>query len=514
MSPAQYRRPGKLWYVSDGFIWDDHPRQYGRDGHQLECSSKLFIYNPQKKTARVTARFHHVDRKPTETTFSVRAGAIDCLELASLNEVPHRQGFWIAVESSVPVLPQARHEDYTFWDPVPDGINAVAPYPGPLRDEKSWVFPDCFRGGSIGWYELETLSILNPSKKDLFVKVRYLHRASASVAEEEIAIPAEQVAWIEPWERLPRLTEPSGHPPLAISSEYAVRLDASAPIVAQSTRRARWKGFAPIIGERSTMGVPVSSDAPGTWYYPGGCVVDKGNLPRATPEQGALGQSDKTWNLLFVHNLNGRKPNRANVTFHHPDGSTTTPSPMALRAGCSERLDLHGDEWRGEHLELNQPFGLTVSGKTRVVPGITCAEFEIWSQVCPGAMTAVNFYPAPLRSERRWWLGIAESGGEDTRNVEWEQSYHLMNPGKRSVDVTFSFLGAGRVITYSVSIEPEGVVRVLSTDIPRLPLHRPFAVRADGDRPFVAQVFVRARTRGHSQTRSIYSTLGTPMPLK
>ena len=45
MALPHYRHPGRLWYVSDGYIWDDHPVAYRQDGGRpLECSSKLFVY--------------------------------------------------------------------------------------------------------------------------------------------------------------------------------------------------------------------------------------------------------------------------------------------------------------------------------------------------------------------------------------------------------------------------------------------------------------------------------------
>ncbi|GAF86407.1 unnamed protein product, partial [marine sediment metagenome] len=261
MALGQYRRSGRLWYVSDGLVWDDLPVSYRTDPQRpLECSSKLFVFNPQDRTAQVKARFYHTNRPPTSIRFSVRAGKIKTVELASLDEVPHRQCFWIVVESDLPVLPQACHEDYTFWDPVPDALLSVAPYPGPLKDETTWLFPDCFQGGATSWYEQETLTLLNPRRQAVKARIRYLLRTAEPGAEEQIEIPAERVVALNVWQRNPRLLGRKNGPPVRLTGEYAVRIDATGPIVTQSTRRARWLGQPSIVGARSTMGFPMRGD--------------------------------------------------------------------------------------------------------------------------------------------------------------------------------------------------------------------------------------------------------------
>ena len=191
MAETQYGRAGKHWFVGDGFIWDDQPAEYrAASGRPRECSSKLFVFNPQRTKARVRVRFYHVDRPPSEVGMTVEPSAIGALELAALPEVPHKQSFWIALQSNVPVLPQALHQDFTFWEEVPDAMVAVAPYPGPLQDETSWVFPDCYQGRDPSWHEIETLSILNPGNAEVSVRVRYFPRGRARGAEETVVVPA------------------------------------------------------------------------------------------------------------------------------------------------------------------------------------------------------------------------------------------------------------------------------------------------------------------------------------
>ncbi len=101
-------------------------------------------------------------------------------------------------------------------------------------------------------------------------------------------------------------------------------------------------------------------------------------------------------------------------------------------------------------------------------------------------------------------------------NADWQQSYHLFNPGKRAVQVTLSFLGLKhrrKALTKEVSVPAGAVAVVRSTEVKNLPMHEPFAVRADGSAPFCAQVFGRAFTRGLRHTRAMYSAMGVPMLL-
>jgi len=518
MSQPQFKRDGTLWYVSDGYIWDSQPASYRRDpARPLECSSKLFIHNPQRRSAKVTVRFYHTDHPPTAVKLTVAPGAIETLELASLTEVPHNQSFWIAVEANVPVLPQAIHEDYTLWDPVPDAMVGVAPYPGPLADETTLVMTDCFQMDPVrGWYENEILTILNPSEQEVTVRVRYLLRNWELGGEETIEIPAERVAQLEVWKRRPKLLDRKNGPPVAILSEYVARLDATGPIVAQTTRRARWVGQTSVVGSRSTMAVPMRGKELRPWYYPGGDIVDRGILPRAKPADHPLAQCDNTWNLLFLHNLDEEASAHARVRFHRPDGSSTTSDPLEIPPFKSIFRCLHAEPWLGTHTHVNEPFALTVTADKPIVPEMCDAEFEMWSQVCPGAMAAVHFYPGPLTDERTWWLGVGRAGGADDINTEWSQIYYLFNPDRKPVQVQVSFhgLGAGtKKLSREIPLPPGAVARLDCSEVPELPIGTPFAARADGDGPFCVQVFGRSFTRGLPHSRAMYSFIGVPMKL-
>lgn len=138
---------------------------------------------------------------------------------------------------------------------------------------------------------------------------------------------------------------------------------------------------------------------------------------------------DVTWNLLFTHNIDETQKASATVTFHYSDEGATRSQPLEIPPLKSDLEWLHLKPWLGKHTRIDEPWAMTVTADRPVVPEVTCAEFEMWSQVCPGAMSAVNFYPGPLEEEKTWWLGIGQTGGADLMNTEWSQTYHLFNPG-------------------------------------------------------------------------------------
>lgn len=510
MALAQYDRTGKEWFLGDGFIWDDHADEFKRaDGRPLECSSKMFVYNPQKRQAKVRAIFYHVDRQPTSIEFVVAGEKTKTIELSTLSEVPHNQSFWMAVRSNVPIFAQACHEDYTFWDEVPDALLSVRPYPGPLGNERRWVFPDCYQGTGKSWYERERLTILNPGAKAVKVHVRYLLRRRDLGGEEEVEIPARRVAALKVWERRPVLLGRENGPTVRVEGDYAVRIDADGAVIPVTTRRARWLGRPSVIGARNTIGIPLAGRGHRTWYYPAGSIRDVGTLPRATADV----QCDKTWNLLFVNNIDEARKVKAKITFHRPDGQSLTSGALPIEPGKSINNRLHREGWLGKYTRVNEPYAVTVTAERPVAAEVTSAEFEMWSRVMPGAMSAVNLYPGPLGDETRWWLGIGRAGGSDRIQAEWRQSYHLFNPGKKPVAVTLSFLGLGRKVEEKVEVPAGGVRVVEATDVKGVPTGRTFAVRADGDGPFCGQAWVRTKSRGVLQTRGMYSMMGVPMRL-
>ncbi|NIR00905.1 MAG: hypothetical protein GTN78_12005 [Gemmatimonadales bacterium] len=505
MPQAQYTRSGKLWYVGDGLIWDSRSANYQRPDMPLECSSKLFVFNPQRHAAGVTARFFHIDRPPTQVELSVRPGEVECLELAALSEIPHGQAFWIVVEADMPVLPQACHEDFFQWDPVPDALISPTPYPGPLEDETTWMAADCFNlMPRKGWYEFETLTILNPGKQSVQVRLTY-SPMGGGVGEESVDIPAERVTQINTWQRFPVLQGAQGGPQVAVLRDHAIRVDATSPVIAQSTRRAHWTGIYGVIGARSSIVAPLRHPGCTTWHYPGGSVDDSHVKPR---REGL----DVKWDLLFINNPDEARPASCTLAFHHPDGSVTASEPMSVGPHVSGYAWLHRPPCLGTHTHIDEPFGLTVKSDVPVIPEMCHAEFD--NLQAPGAMGSVYLYPGPLTDETTWWLGVGRRGGSDDDHTEWKQAYHLFNPGPKPVRAALSVLGIGAPVTHAVDIGAGAVVRVNASDISGIPMNVPFVVRADADGPFCAQAYGRTFSRGLPSTRGMYGLMGVPMKLE
>jgi len=509
MTRTHNSRPAAHWFVGDGLVFDRLGSRYHTPtGRPRECSARLMIHNPQRRTARVTARFYHPDRPPTELALEMGGGQIAGVELAELPQVPHNQSFWIEVLSDVPVFPQVRHEDYTFWDPVPDAMVSPTPYPGPLRDERSWVHPDCYQGGAASWFEQEVLTILNPGERPVKARIRYLLRSFDGAGEETIEIPGRRIAQINVWERAPRLIGGKSAPYVQVVGDYAVRIDADGPVISHATRRARWRGFEPVIGSRGSIGVPLRKRHPRIWYYPGGLFRRRPQLPEGEGRQ-PWARSDIGWNLLFTHNVDEMRPARARLRFHGPDGRHSEAA-LEVPPMKSDLQWLFHEPWIERHTRAGEPFAMVVESDDPVVPEVTNAEFELWSQVCPGAMSSVNFFPGPLKDQRRWWLGIGRAGAADDGPVEWEQNWHIFNPGRREAKIRLWFAGLEneRTLEHRLAVPASAVAMLSSRDIDDLPAGVDFAAFADSDVPVCCQTFAFTFTRGLPYVRGMYGFMG------
>lgn len=469
---------GRLWYVGDGALGQGQTR--------------LFLFNPGEEVARVELRFYRERNAPQTFTREVPAGKVVESDVAELDGLPHGEPFWLVTESATPIFPQLRQAYFAANDPVPDALLSVAPYPGPLSNETTWIYPDCFVGGAEHWFENETITILNPGRTSVMVRLTYLSDGQAAV--EEIGIPAQRMVALDAGARHPRLHGGSGDD-AGVGGNYALRIEADASVMTQMTRRARLLGASRIVGARSAIGFPLSDAPPRVWHYPGGYDA------RPAPGGG------EPWNLLFLFNPDPVASVNAELIFHGTEGRRSTYPDFAIPPSTSDLRWLH--HWLGEYV-TREPWALTVHASGPLVAELTSAEFETRDDACPEAMTAVNLCAEPLAGRASQWLGIAPIGTSPEGGF-WHQHYALLNPGAEPASVTLSFQGlAGETRRHTLVIPSAAVARVDAGAIEGLPAGEPFAVRADAVRPLCAQTVVRVTAGEQSYTRAIHSFVGVP----
>jgi hypothetical protein len=239
------------------------------------------------------------------------------------------------------------------------------------------------------------------------------------------------------------------------------------------------------------------------WYYAGGWIRDLRILPRDD-------YTDRTWQLLFTFGLDAR-PQDVSIRSHTRGAGEA--HRVAITPDRSNLQWLHTQPWRSRLAE-DAPWALVLESKAPIVPSLTAAEFEPWSQGMPGAMGATALVPGPLTTEREWWLGIARHGGVDTDPVDWASAWQVFNPGLTAVRVTLRFHGVdASPFAHEIVVGPGAVIRVSADALPPLATGRPFVVSAEGDGPFVAQSWVRVGARGVPVTRAMASAAGVPIRL-
>jgi hypothetical protein len=94
-------------------------------------------------------------------------------------------------------------------------------------------------------------------------------------------------------------------------------------------------------------------------------------------------------------------------------------------------------------------------------------------------------------------------------------TYALFNPSADRLRVRLTAYDGARSARSldPITVEPYALAHVESPQLAGRPDATAMAVRADGDRPFVAQATVRAFRRDDPPTRSMYANMGLPMPL-
>jgi hypothetical protein len=228
------------WYSCDGWIIDEDPR-LRRDGHPLQTSAQLSVFNPVPVgAARLRLVVFHEEDEPTEHAFEV---APESRAIVSLHELkalgPPNRWFGMQVTADTPVVAQYAVHYYRPYERVPEASLSLVMYPGPLDGHTEWYFPDGWMGGpgKMSWYERETLSVLNPGDEETRVTATFYSEGVAH--DHAFVVPARRVQplWLYDlpvfdWQR----EDPEW--PTARMVQFETRLVSSAPIVVQKTRRA------------------------------------------------------------------------------------------------------------------------------------------------------------------------------------------------------------------------------------------------------------------------------------
>ena len=496
------RADGRRWFVGEAMLASGPDNDARRaDGSPTNRSAFLHVVNPGTVRASVVVRIHTAAAPPRGIALEVGAGALTTLDLAARDDIPRDTPSWIVVEADVPVFAQCEVADHRAWDPVPTTLSM--PLPQRVADI-GWVFPDGFQGGTESWHEDETISLLNTASTDGQAQVTYRFRDGRDARTQTMPIAAGRVAVIDVWRAFAG-TSPTN--PLVVSGDYAVLVTADRPVVAQQTRRARWRGLRDPEGIRVLAPIQVAlAQRTREWFYAGGWTRRLPVLPRDN-------YADRTWHLLFTHNL-GTAPQSVEV-----EGVLTQASGQNERVDfevAQERSDLqwlHASPWR-ERLGEEIPWGLRLRSAGAIAPSVTNAEFEPWSQAMPGAMGASALVAGPLDGHREWWLGVARHGGRDDRADDWHAGWQVMNPGTAPLTVSLRALGvAPPVAPVVIDVAPGTVRRVTGDEWPGLPTGVPFVVVATADQAFVAHAWLRVSARGVAGTRALASSPGVPMAL-
>jgi hypothetical protein len=252
------------WYSADGWIIDDYPRQE-RDGHPLQTSGQLSVFNPgEAQAARVKLVLFHEEEEPTQYSFEAPPAGRGVVTLHDLEAVgPRNRWFGMQVTADAPVadgpLPVAQYAIHYYrpYERVPEASLSMVMFPGPLDGHTEWYFPDGWMGGpgKMSWYEREVLSILNPGDQEVRVTATFYSEGVGR--DHEFVVPGRRVFPLGLYD-LPVCQWRNEDPdwPTARMVQFETRLVSSGPIVAQKTRRAYRPHESTIQGMWSAFGYP------------------------------------------------------------------------------------------------------------------------------------------------------------------------------------------------------------------------------------------------------------------
>ncbi|GCE20117.1 sensory rhodopsin transducer [Dictyobacter kobayashii] len=255
------------YYCSEGILFDfcEGKRLEGR---LLNSAATLSLFNPHpEKATSVLLTCYFVELEPiTKGPFTLEAEQLRQIHLHEPLMLLHNTHYALKVEADLPIVAQHTTSDFSPFAQVPNDMETVTLYAGPLgKKETAWYFTDTWMGTNDkrSWYEHETLSISNPNQEAADVCLKFFGSYATGERveferEAHITIPAERVIPLRLWElaEVQFRGSVTGGGIHEKSVDFSSWLRSSVPIIAQKTRRAYKQFDTAIHGTWTVIGTP------------------------------------------------------------------------------------------------------------------------------------------------------------------------------------------------------------------------------------------------------------------
>ncbi|GCE15746.1 sensory rhodopsin transducer [Tengunoibacter tsumagoiensis] len=255
------------YYCSEGILFD-FCQGKRLEGRLLNSAATLSLFNPHiEKKARVLLTFYFIDLEPVQKDpFFLEPEQLRQIHLHEPLMLLHNTHYALKVEADLPLVTQHTTSDFSPFAQIPNDMETVALYSGPLGTrETAWYFADTWMGSNDqrSWFEYETLSISNPNQEAADIRLKFFgsHATGEKVTferETHLKIPAERMIAVRLWE-LPETQFKGSIASNGIhdkSADFSTWLRSSIPVVAQKTRRAYKQFDTAIHGVWTVIGTP------------------------------------------------------------------------------------------------------------------------------------------------------------------------------------------------------------------------------------------------------------------
>jgi len=492
------------WYSCDGLITDRH-NGMEMEGHPMASAGYVSVLNPNSDAADVTITFYHQNVEPTYHKLNVPPQQTEVVEVHNVEASGGRNRYYgLKVEADIPVIAQHTTHEYKAWDRVPEGMISVVMYPGPLEGETEWYFPDSWMGGggTMSWYERETMTILNPNPTDAEVTVTFY--LDGKTGTEKFTIHGQRVypLWLFNVEHLGLANGKRS------MSQSSMRVTSDLPIVVQKTRKAYLQFDPTTQGMWTSIGIPAHPENSARetyteWWYPGGYVQDVGNYPKDDDDQ--LG-----WDLYFMFNPSVDKVANVDTTFYY---ESAEPKHLEVKVEPLRHslVWLHREQYR-EYTGRNQPYGVRISSDIPVFPHWTRGEYESWGEHCPTAMFGVVPYRGPLKDETKWYYADGFVQDDETHPLIQTEWISILNPNDKRSDVTLIIYTKSGLVDHQTEVDSQSVKLIKLEELEIVPKGQRYGVCVESTLPVVVQQTRRSLVKGGTpSSKSTFATMAVPV---